>query len=119
MTNPYEEHLPKCDANYQSLTPLSFLERAATVFADRPAIIHGQTQLSYHDFWQSSKRLARALTQLSITPSDTVSAMMSNTPAMLICHHGVPMCGAVLHAINTRLDAEAIALQLDNADTKI
>ena len=119
MTNPYEEHLPKCDANYQSLTPLSFLERAATVFADRPAIIHGQTQLSYHDFWQSSKRLASALTQLSITPGDTVSAMMSNTPAMLICHHGVPMCGAVLHAINTRLDAEAIALQLDHADTKI
>jgi fatty-acyl-CoA synthase len=119
MTNPYEEHLPKCDANYQSLTPLSFLERAATVFADRPAIIHGQTQLSYHDFWQSSKRLASALTQLNITPGDTVSAMMSNTPAMLICHHGVPMCGAVLHAINTRLDAEAIALQLDHADTKI
>ena len=78
MTNSYEEHLPKCDANYQSLTPLSFLERAATVFANRPAIIHGQTQLSYHDFWQSSKRLASALTQLSITPGDTVSAMMSN-----------------------------------------
>jgi fatty-acyl-CoA synthase len=119
MTNPYEEHLPKCNANYQSLTPLSFLERAATVFADRPAIIHGQTQLTYNEFWQRSKRLASALTQFNITPGDTVSAMMSNTPAMLICHHGIPMCGAVLHAINTRLDAEAIALQLDHADTKI
>tara|TARA_A100001015_G_C15026036_1_gene730536 strand:- start:1210 stop:2850 length:1641 start_codon:yes stop_codon:yes gene_type:complete len=119
MTNPFEENLPKRDANFQPLTPISFLERAAVVFSNRTAIIHGATRLSYEMFWAHSIRLASALATINIKPGDAISVLMSNTPAMLICHHGVPMCGGILHAINTRLDADAIALQLNHAVSKV
>ncbi|AKH99122.1 acyl-CoA synthetase (AMP-forming)/AMP-acid ligase II [Hoeflea sp. IMCC20628] len=118
-TNPYETDLDRNAANYQPLTPLAHLERAAIVHPDHTAIIHGALRLSYRDFLKRSKQLANALTSLGATRGDTVSVMLSNTPAMLEAHHGVPMTGAVLHSINTRLDPPAIAFQLDHAECKI
>jgi fatty-acyl-CoA synthase len=117
--NPYNTNLDRNPANYQPLTPLTFLERAATVFPDHTAIIHGKLRRNYATFYARSRQLASALTQSGIGRGDTVSAMLPNTPAMLECHYGVPMCGGVLHSINTRLDAKIIAFQLDHAMSKI
>ena len=117
--NPYNTDLDRNPANHQPLTPLTFLERAASVFPDHTAIIHGALRRNYADFYARSRQLGSALTQRGITRGDTVSAMLPNTPAMLECHYGVPMCGGVLHSINTRLDAAIIAFQLDHAMSKI
>ncbi|MBU2485541.1 MAG: AMP-binding protein, partial [Alphaproteobacteria bacterium] len=117
--NPYETDLDRNPANYQPLTPLAHLERAALIHPDHVAIIHGAMRVSYREFLERSRQLANALKGLGITKGDTVSVMLSNTPAMLEAHHGVPMIGAVLHSINTRLDAQAIAFQLDHADCKV
>ena len=119
IKNPYNTDLDRNPANYQPLTPLTFLERAATVFPDHMAIIHGKLRRDYATFYARSRQLASALTQCGIGRGDTVSAMLPNTPAMLECHYGVPMCGGVLHSINTRLDATVIAFQLDHAMSKI
>jgi fatty-acyl-CoA synthase len=117
--NPYETNLDKTEANYQPLTPLSFLERSAQVFPDRTAIIHGKARTTYADFYARSRKLASVLAAKGIGNGDTVSAMLSNTPPMLEAHYGVPMTGAVLHSMNTRLDAAVIAFQLDHAETKV
>lgn len=119
MENPYNIGLDRCAANYQPLTPLTFLERAATVFPNHTAIVHGALRRDYAAFYARSRQLASALSQVGIGRGDTVSALLLNTPAMLECHYGVPMCGAVLHSINTRLDAAIIAFQLDHAMSKI
>ena len=119
MSDSYNTDLPRNPANYQPLTPLTFLERAASVFPDHTAIIHGALRRSYADFYARARQLASALTQHNIGRGGTVSVMLANTPAMLECHYGVPMCQAVLHAINTRLDAAVIAFQLDHAEAKI
>ena len=119
MSNPYNTDLDRNPANYQPLTPLTFLERAASVFPDHTAIIHGAVRRNYNEFYRRSRQLASALSNKSVGRGDTVSVMLANTPAMLESHYGVPMCGAVLHSINTRLDATTIAYQLDHADTKV
>ncbi|WP_120501435.1 acyl-CoA synthetase [Roseovarius sp. EL26] len=119
MNNPYNDGLDRNPANYQPLTPLTFLERAASVFPSHTAIIHGTLQRNYADFYTRSRQLASALTQIGIGRGDTVSALLANTPAMLECHYGVPMCGGVLHSVNTRLDAAIIAFQLDHAASKV
>ncbi len=119
MATPYNTGLDRNPANYQPLTPVGFLERAATVFPDHTAIVHGPLRRSYAEFYDRSRQLASALAQAGIARGDTVSALLANTPAMLECHYGVPMCGAVLHAINTRLDAAIIAFQLDHALSKL
>jgi fatty-acyl-CoA synthase len=118
-TNPYNTDLDRTPANHQPLTPLSFLERAATVFPEHTAIVHGPLRRSYAAFYARSRQLASALTTQGIGRGDTVSVMLANTPAMLECHYGVPMCGAVLHSINTRLDAGIIAFQLDHALSRV
>ncbi len=118
-TNPYNVGLDRTPANYQPLTPLTFLERAATVFPDHTAIVHGALRRNYAEFYSRSRQLASALAAKGIGRGDTVSALLSNTPAMLECHYGVPMTGGVLHSINTRLDAAIIAFQLDHAMSKI
>ena len=118
--NPYNTDLDRNPANFQPLTPLTFLERAATVFPEHTAIIHGPLRRNYAEFYARSRQLASALAQAhGIGRGDTVSALLANTPAMLECHYGVPMCGAVLHSINTRLDAATIAFQLDHALSKV
>ncbi|PWE30058.1 acyl-CoA synthetase [Maritimibacter sp. 55A14] len=118
-TNPYNTGLDRNPANYQPLTPLVFLERAADVFPDHIAIVHGDLRRSYAEFYRRSRQLASALAASNIGHGDTVSVLLANTPAMLECHYGVPMCGGVLHSINTRLDAAIIAFQLDHAMSKI
>jgi fatty-acyl-CoA synthase len=117
--NPYKQHLDKNPANYQPLTPLSFLERAATVFPGHTAVVHGTLRFSYREFYARARRLASALAARGIGPGSTVSAMLPNTPAMLEAHYAVPMTGGVLNALNTRLDAALIAFQLDHADAKV
>lgn len=117
--NPFETDLDKNPANYQPLTPISFLERTAKIFPDRTAIIHGTARRTYADFYARARKLASVLASKGIGKGDTVSAMLSNTPPMLEAHYGVPMTGAVLHSMNTRLDAAVIAFQLDHAETKI
>lgn len=119
MTNPFNTALDRNPANYEPLTPLQFLERAATVFPNHTAIVHGDLRISYAHFYTRSRQLASALAKCSITRGDTVSALLPNTPAMLECHYGVPMAGAVLHSINTRLDAAVIAFQLDHAQSQV
>jgi fatty-acyl-CoA synthase len=116
---PYDIDLDRNPANFQPLTPLSFLERSAAIFPDRTAIIHGGLHRSYAQFYARARRLAGALAGRGIKRGDTVSAVLANTPAMLECHYGVPMAGAVLNTINTRLDAAVVAFQLDHAEAKV
>ena len=117
--NPYEQGLGRNPANYQPLTPLTLLERAAAVYPDQLAVIHGNARYSYRQLYDRSRCLASALARRFIGPGDTVSVMLSNTPPMLEAHYGVPMTGAVLHSINTRLDPAIVAFQLDHANTRV
>ena len=119
MTSPYSVDLDKNPANFQPLSPLSFLSRAAMVFPDHVAIVHGAARITYREFYARSRRLASALHKAGIGKGDTVSVMLPNVPSMLEAHYGVPMVGAVLHSMNTRLDAAIIAFQLDHAEAKL
>jgi fatty-acyl-CoA synthase len=116
---PYDTDLDRNPANFQPLTPLTLLERAASVFPDHVAIVHGSLRRSYREFYARARRLGSALAQRGIGRGDTVSAILANTPAMLEAHYGVPLAGAVLNTINTRLDAAIIAFQLDHGDAKV
>ena len=115
----YDKDLDRNAANFQPLTPLGFLERSATVFPDRLAIVHGATRRDYKTFYARARQLASALAAKGIGKGDTVSVMLANTPAMAECHYGVPMTGGVLNTMNTRLDAAIIAFTLDHAETKV
>ncbi len=116
---PYDTDLDRNPANFQPLTPLAFLQRCAEVFPQRPAVIHGAQSLSYAQFYARARKLASALAQRGITRGDTVAVMLANTPAMLECHYGVPMAGAVLNTLNTRLDPAIIAFTLDHGGAKV
>ena len=116
---PYEIDLDRNPANFQPLTPLTFLERAAAVFSDHTAIIHGPLRRNYAEFYARARRLASSLAKRGIKRGDTVSVLLANAPAMLECHYGVPMAAAVLNTINTRLDAATVAFQLDHAEAKV
>src|ERR1700733_14719774 len=115
---PYDRDLDRNPANYQPLTPLGLLERAAEVFPDHLAIAHGALRRNYRDFHARCRRLASALARRGLLRGDTVAVMLANTPAMLECHYGVPMCGAVLNTLNTRLDPAAIGFMLDHGEAK-
>jgi len=117
-SSPYDRDLDKNPANYQPLTPITFLARAAAVFPKRIAIVHGALRRTYEEFYARSRRLASALELAGIKRGDTVSVMLANTPAMLEAHYGVPMMGAVLNTLNTRLDAAILAFTLDHAESK-
>jgi fatty-acyl-CoA synthase len=119
MAGIYEIDLDRNAANFQPLTPLSFLERAAGVFPDRTAVLHGAGRWSYAELYSRTRRLASALTKVGIGRGDTVSVMLANTPAMIEAHYGVPMTGAVLNTLNTRLDAAILAFTLDHAEAKV
>ena len=119
MPTPYDIDLDRNPANYQPLTPLSFLERAAEVYPDATAIVHGARSWNYRQFYSRARQLASALARRGIKRGDTVSVMLANTPALIEAHYGVPMTGAVLNALNTRLDAALIAFILDHADAKV
>src|SRR4051812_25214790 len=119
MTNPYDVDLDRNPANFQPLTPLNFMERAAAVYPTHTAIIHGPLRRSYAEFYARTRRLASALAKHGITRGDTVTGMLANTPAMLECHYGVPMNKGVINTLNTRLDAAILAFTLDHAEAKV
>jgi fatty-acyl-CoA synthase len=119
MSAPYDTDLDRNAANFQPLTPLSFLARAAEVYPDHTAIIHGARCWTYAQFYARAKKLASALTRRGIKRGDTVAVVLPNVPAMLEAHYGVAMAGAVLNSINTRLDAAIIAFTLDHGEAKV
>jgi len=118
-TSPYDTGLDKTPANFQQLTPIGFLERSASVFPDHTAIVHGNQRFTYGEFYARARQLASALSKRGIGKGDTVSVMLANTPPMLDAHYGVPMTGAVLNALNTRLAPGEIAFILDHAEAKV
>ncbi len=117
--NPYEQDLDRNPANYAPLTPLSFIERAAYVYPERPSVVHGARRFTWKETYSRSRRLASALAARGIGVGDTVAAMLANTPEMIEAHFGVPMCGATLNTLNTRLDADAIAFMLNHGEAKL
>jgi fatty-acyl-CoA synthase len=119
MTSPYETGLNKNAANHAALTPLTFLERSASVYPDHPAVIHGQRCYTWSQTYRRARCLASALVTAKVDAGDTVAVMLNNTPEMYECHFGVPMSGAVLNALNTRLDAESIIFMLNHAEAKV
>ena len=118
-TNPYEHGLDKNEANFVALSPLSFIERTASVYPDRVAVVYGSRRQSWRDTYARCRRLASGLAQRGIGVGDTVAVMLPNVPAMFEVHFGVPMTGAVLNTLNTRLDAEAIAFMLQHGEAKV
>jgi fatty-acyl-CoA synthase len=117
--NIYERDLDKTAANYAQLTPLQFLERTASVYPDKIALIHGPRRQSWSDTFARCRKLASALDKRGIGTGDTVTIMAPNIPEMYEAHFGVPMCGAVLNCLNTRLDAAMLAFILDHSETKV
>jgi fatty-acyl-CoA synthase len=115
----YDTDLGRNAANFQPLTPLSFLERAAAVYPDQNAIVHGARSWNYRQFYLRARQLASALARRGIKRGDTVTVLLANTPAMIEAHYGVPMAGAVLNTLNTRLDAAILAFTLDHAESKV
>jgi fatty-acyl-CoA synthase len=117
--NIYERGLDKNAANHAPLTPLTFIAWTAEVYPDRLAVVHGARRFSWLETYQRTRRLASALARRGIGVGDTVAVMLSNTPEMYEVHFGVPMCGAVLNTLNTRLDADAIAFMLRHGEAKV
>ena len=115
----YERDLGRNPANHQPLTPLSFLTRAASVYPDKTAVIHGRKRTTYRAFYERCRRLASALDKRGVGLGDTVALMAPNVPAMLEAHYGVPMAGAVLNTLNNRLDGETIAFILKHGEAKV
>jgi len=118
-TSPYATDLDRNDANYAPLTPLSFIARTAYTWPERVAVIHGARRDNWATTYANSRRLASALAARGVSPGDTVAAMLANTPEMVEMHFGVPMSGAVLNTLNTRLDAETLAFMLEHANARV
>ena len=118
-TNPYNTGLDKNPANFVALSPLSFIQRAARVYPNRLAVVYGAHRQSWYETYQRCCRLAGALAARGVGEGDTVAVMLPNVPAMFEAHFGVPMTGAVLNTLNTRLDAEAIAFMLQHGEAKV
>ena len=114
----FEKGLERNAANFQALTPLSFLAWAEEVYPDNTAVIHGETRFTWSEFSVRCRRLASALSRRGLGYGDTVSIMAPNIPPMLEAHYGVPMTGAVLNSLNYRLDAATIAFILDHGESK-
>jgi fatty-acyl-CoA synthase len=119
MTGPYAQGLERNEANYTPLTPVSFLAKAAAVYPDRLAVVHGDVRRSWAEVYERCCRLASALQKRGVKRGETVAAMLPNVPAMIELHFGPAMFGAVLNTLNTRLDAEAIAFMLDHGEAKV
>jgi fatty-acyl-CoA synthase len=117
--NIYDLDLDKNDANHAPLTPLTFLAWTAEVYPERLAVVHGTRRLTWSDVYARARRLASALAARGLGVGDTVAVMLSNTPEMYEAHFGIPMTGAVINALNTRLDADAIAFMLGHGEAKV
>ncbi|MEY4733022.1 MAG: hypothetical protein RLZZ464_1088 [Pseudomonadota bacterium] len=118
MISIYDQDLPQTPANHAPMSPLSFIERTAEVYPTRLAIVHGDLRQDWATTYRRSRQLASALSQAGIGKNDTVAVMLPNTPPMVEAHFGIPMAGAVLNALNTRLDPETIAFMLDHGEAK-
>jgi fatty-acyl-CoA synthase len=118
MTSIFDQDLPRTPANFSPMTPLVFLDRSAEVYPDRLAVVHGEVRRTWSQLQARCRRLASALTGRGIGRGDTVAVMLPNTPPMVEAHFGIPMAGAVLNALNTRLDPESIAFMLDHGEAK-
>ena len=119
MTSIFDQDLPQTDANYTAQSPVDFIARTAGIYPDYTAVIHGDIRRSWSETYERCNRLASALKGRGIGRGDTIAAMLPNIPAMLECHFGVPMIGAVLNTLNVRLDAEAIAYMLEHGEAKV
>jgi fatty-acyl-CoA synthase len=118
-SNIYERDLEKTAANYATLTPLQFLERSASVYPGRLALVHGPRRQTWAETYDRCRQLASALDKVGIGLGDTVAIMAPNIPEMYEAHFGVPMTGGVLNCLNTRLDAAMIAFILDHSEAKV
>ena len=119
MANIYEQGLDKNPANFTPITPLLFLERSAQIYPQKIAVIHGKLRQTWSQTYERCRRLASALQKHGVGLGDTVAVMLPNTPPMVEAHFGIPMAGAVLNALNTRLDAESIAFMLNHGEAKV
>ncbi len=119
MSSMFDRDLPRTEANYAPISPLSFIERTADVYPQRLAVVHGDLRRNWREVYARCRQLASALAQHGIGKGDTVAVMLPNTPPMVEAHFGVPMCGAVLNALNTRLDAATLAFMLDHGEAKV
>ncbi|HLI21614.1 MAG TPA: AMP-binding protein, partial [Stellaceae bacterium] len=118
MANPYTVDLDRNAANHQPLSPLGFIERAAAVHPNHLAVVHGAQRFTWAESYARCRRLASALRRRGIGKNDTVAIMATNTPHLFEAHFGVPMAGAVLNALNTRLDAATVAFMLEHGEAK-
>ena len=118
-TSIFDQDLPRTEANYAALSPLSFIERTAEVYPERLAVVHGDLRRSWSEVFTRCRQLASALERHGIGKGDTVAVVLPNTPPMVESHFGIPVTGAVLNALNTRLDAETIAFMLDHGEAKV
>jgi fatty-acyl-CoA synthase len=118
MASIFDQDLARNDANFAPLSPLSFIERTADVYPERTAVVHGSLRRTWAQTYARCRQLASALTKHGLGKGDTVAVMLPNTPPMVECHFGIPMAGAVLNTLNTRLDPEAIAFMLDHGEAK-
>ena len=118
MASIFDTDLPRTEANFAPLTPLAFIQRTAEVYPDQLAIVHGELRQNWAQTYARCRQLASALRQHGVGKNDTVAAMLPNTPPMVEAHFGVPMAGAVLNTLNTRLDPEAVAFMLDHGEAK-
>ncbi len=118
MTSIYDQDLPQTPANFAPMSPLSFIERTAEVYPTRLAVVHGSLRQDWATTYRRCRQLASALNRAGIGKNDTVAVMLPNTPPMVEAHFGIPMAGAVLNTLNTRLDAETIAFMLDHGEAK-
>ena len=119
MPSIYEQGLDKNPANFSPITPLSFIEQTAKIYPNKTAVIHGALTRTWAQTYARCRQLASALIQAGVSAGDTVAVMLPNTPAMVEAHFGIPMVGAVLNALNTRLDSEAIAFMLNHGEAKV
>lgn len=119
MTNPFETNLDRNAANFQPLTPLSFIERTAATYPEKTAVIHGSICRSWKETYVRCRKLASALERHGLKAGDTVAVMLPNVPAMVEAHFGISMMGGVLNALNIRLDADAIAFILEHGEAKL
>ena len=123
MTSMFDQDLPATAANFAAMSPLTFIERTAQVYPNRLAVVHGLGAQTVRQTWSQTytrcRQLASALVRAGVGKNDTVAVMLPNTPPMVEAHFGVPMAGAVLNALNTRLDPETLAFMLDHGEAKV
>ena len=115
----YDKNLNKNDANFVPLTPLSFLERAKDIYPNYEALVYEDKKYTWSEIYKRCIKFASALNKIGIGEGDTVSVMAFNTPEIFEAHYSVPMCGAILNTINTRLDSKTVAYILDHSEAKV